>query len=89
MENNNVFFVLHTITLNICLVCYYLVYVHSKKGLLCMKSAPYLHQKSAHWALNMFFFMLFVQNSILKGAVSALFYYDAKFAQNIMQNYPK
>ena len=44
---------------------------------MCMKYAPYLHPKSAHWAFNMLLFWFF-------GADPVFFCnHNAKFAPNI------
>ena len=65
---------------------------------MCIKSAPYLHQKSVirHYIWHFFNALMlltkFVPNSMapLEGAVPAsIFNYDAKFAPNILQICPK
>ena len=63
--------------------------------IMCIKSAPYLHQKSNNWALNielfyalvLMLFTNFVPIAPLEGAVPAfiVFNYDPKFAPNIKQ----
>ena len=54
---------------------------------MCNKSAPYLHQKSAYFALNMVFLTKFVPKSIIRRCSFGinLFDYDDKFAINNMQ----
>ena len=62
---------------------------------MCIKSAPYFHQKSANWALNiMLFYMLmlltkFVQNTEiapLEGTVSAFFLAFFSFFVSLQNN---
>ena len=56
---------------------------------MCIKYEPYLHQKSANWALNLVFYALmlmlltsFVPNSTTR---RCSFVFDANFALNLMQ----
>ena len=61
---------------------------------MCDKSAPYLNQNSANWALNMVlfydlmlrFFTKFVPNRTIRECSSDIIFlsHDAKFARNIM-----
>ena len=62
---------------------------------MCIKSTPYLHQKSTNMALSIVFFWCFGadidQIAPLEGAFTAYIYlnYDAKWAKNIFQSCPK
>ena len=62
---------------------------------MCIKSAPYFHQKNVNLALNIMLFdalvliTKFVPNGTIRRCDAGKKNYDAKFAPNIMQTCPK